>query len=84
GVILFIVLLILRIAIKLKIKRRENLRKNSNHIFCHRHSSVPLASLCSVPSLFPVLGRGSYALMQHPSWYMKPCHVFLRLMGVER
>jgi len=84
GVILFIVLLMLRITIKLKIKGQENLRKNSNYIFCHWHSLVPLATLCSVPSLFPVLGRGSYALMQHPSWYMKPCHVLLRLMGVEK
>jgi hypothetical protein len=84
GFILFIVLLILRITIKLKITGQESLRENSNHIFCYWHSSTPLAALCSVPSLFPVLGHGSYALMQHPSWYMKPCHVLLRLMWVEK
>ena len=84
GVILFFFALILRITIKVEITGQEYLREHSNHIFGHWHSSVPLATLCGVPSVFPVLGRGSYAFMQHPSWYMKPCHVLLGLMGVEK
>lgn len=84
GTILFFASLLLRITIKVEITGQENLREHSNHIFCHWHSSVPLATLCAVPSIFPVLGRGSYAFMQHPSWYMKPCHVLLRLMGIEK
>ena len=84
GAILFFASLLLRITIKVEISGQENLGRYSNHIFCHWHSSVPLATLCAIPSIFPVLGRGSYAFMQHPSWYMKPCHVLLRLMGVEK
>ena len=37
-----------------------------------------------MPSIFPVLGHTSYAFMQHPTWYMKPCHVLLGSMGVEK
>ncbi len=37
-----------------------------------------------MPSIPAVLDRASHAWMQHPSWYMKPVHVLLRLLGVER
>ena len=84
GAMLFFVSLIFRMTITVEVTGKENLKEHSNHIFCHWHSSVPLATLCAVPSIFPVLGRTSYAFMQHPSWYMKPCHVLLGLMGVEK
>ena len=84
GIILFIASLILRIGIKVEITGRENLKLYSNHIFCLWHSFVPFAFLSLVPSITKVLDRGSYAFMQHPSWYMKPIHVLLRLMGVEK
>lgn len=84
GILLLIVLAILRITIKVEITGHDNLRKDMNHIFCHWHSLVPLSLECTVPSIPAVLDRSSHALMQHPSWYMKPVHVLLRLMGVER
>ena len=84
GVLLLIVLAILRITIKVEITGQDNLRRDMNHIFCHWHSLVPLSLECTVPSIPAVLDCGSHALMQHPSWYMKPVHVLLRLMGVER
>ncbi len=83
GILLFIASLVLRIGIKVDIIGRENLKLYSNHIFCLWHSSVPFAFLSLVPSIHKFLDRGSYAFMQHPSWYMKPIHVLLRLMGVE-
>lgn len=84
GILLFIASLILRIGIKVEITGRENLKLYSNHIFCLWHSSVPFAFLSLAPSAPKVLDRASYAFMQHPSWYMKPVHVCLRLLGVER
>ena len=83
GILLFMVLLFLRIAIRVEITGQENLRGHSNHIFCLWHSFVPLSFLSTMPSIPRFLDRGSHAFMQHPSWYMKPIHVLLRLMGVE-
>lgn len=84
GVLLFTVLLILRIATKVEITGQDNLKRHLNHIFCYWHSFVPLALLRAVPKIPVVLDRNSHAWMQHPSWYMKPIHVLLRLMGVEK
>jgi lysophospholipid acyltransferase (LPLAT)-like uncharacterized protein len=84
GLFLFLCLLFQRFTTKVKISGREKLRKNANHIFCLWHSSVLLA-LTSVTPLIPsFLDRSKHAWMQHPSWYMKPIHILLRLMGVER
>ena len=83
GILLFVVFLLLRIAIRVEITGRENLKGHSNHIFCLWHGFVPLALLSTLPCIPQVLDRGSHAFMQHPNWYMKPIHVLLRLMGVE-
>ncbi len=84
GILLFMILLILRITVRVHITGQENLRGHSNHIFCLWHSFVPLSLVSTMPCIPKLLDRGSHALMQHPSWYMKPIHVLLRLMGVER
>ena len=84
GLVLFILLSILRLTIKVKISGQENLRKNSNHIFCLWHSFVPLALASATPSIPKFLDRAPQAWMQHPLWYMKPIHVLLRLMGVKK
>jgi lysophospholipid acyltransferase (LPLAT)-like uncharacterized protein len=84
GLLLFILLLILRLTTKVKISGHENLRKNSNHIFCLWHSFVPLALVSATPLIPKFLDRAPQAWMQHPIWYMKPIHILLRLMGVKK
>jgi lysophospholipid acyltransferase (LPLAT)-like uncharacterized protein len=84
GALSFIVFLLLRITIKVEITGRARLRKQSNHIYCLWHSLVPLSFLSVLPSIPATLDNCSYVFMQHPSWYMKPIHVLLRLMGVEK
>ena len=84
GALLFIGLLILRSTIKMEISGREKLRKNSNHIFCLWHSFVPSALICATPRIPIVLDGLPQVWMQHPTWYMKPIHVLLRLMGVKK
>lgn len=84
GFVLFILLLILRLTTKVKISGHENLRKNSNHIFCLWHSFVPLALISATPLIPKFLDQAPQAWMQHPLWYMKPIHVLLRLMGVKK
>lgn len=84
GILLFILLIILRLTTRVKISGREKLIKNSNHIFCLWHSFVPLALLSATPFIPKVLDRATQAWMQHPFWYMKPIHVLLRLMGVNK
>jgi lysophospholipid acyltransferase (LPLAT)-like uncharacterized protein len=84
GALLLIILLILRITIKVKFSGREKLRKNSNHIFCLWHSFVPSALISATPLIPIVLDGLPQVWMQHPIWYMKPIHVLLRLMGVNK
>jgi lysophospholipid acyltransferase (LPLAT)-like uncharacterized protein len=83
GVLLFFALLLLRAAIKVEITGRENLEPHPNHIFCLWHSFVLLGLLSAVPNIPKALDRTLHAWMQHPSWYMKPVHVCLRLLGVQ-
>ena len=84
GLLLFFYLLILRVTTKVKIVGREKLTKNSNHIFILWHSFVPLGLTSATPLIPAVLDRAPQAWMQHPVWYMKPIHVLLRLMGVNK
>ena len=84
GLLLFFLFIILRATTKVKISGRENLREDSNHIFCLWHSFVPLALISAAPIIPSVLDHASQAWMQHPVWYMKPIHVMLRLMGVKK
>lgn len=84
ALLLFIFGLILRATIKVEITGRENLGEHSNYVFCHWHSFVPLSLVTVAPGIPNVLDRASHAWMQHPSWYMKPIHVLIRLLGVKK
>lgn len=83
GVLLFLVILAIRATVDVTIRGRENLNGHKNHIFCLWHGYVPLIGLCGAPSLSPVLDGAPQVWMQHPSWYMKPIHVLLRLLKVK-
>ena len=84
AALLFFALFVWRLTINVEIRGRDNLRRYSNHIFCLWHNVVPLSFLNAVPHIPASLDNNSYIFMQHPSWYMKPIHVLLRWMGVER
>lgn len=84
AILLFIGCLILRKMIKVEISGLENLRKHANYIFCFWHTFVPLGLISSLPSIPRTFDRASHAWMQHPSWYMKPIHVLIRLLGVKK
>jgi len=62
---------------KILIEGEENLATRPNYIFCHWHTYIIL--------YFSVFIRHrSHAWMQHPLWFMKGIHIFLRLLGVEK
>jgi lysophospholipid acyltransferase (LPLAT)-like uncharacterized protein len=84
ALLLFTFGLILRATIKVEITGRENLAEHSNYVFCHWHSFIPLSLVTVVSGIPNVLDRASHAWMQHPSWYMKPIHVLIRLLGVKK
>ena len=73
----YIYCLIVHVTSKVVFVGRENLPENSNYIFCFWHQFVFLYF-----AIF--LHNPHHAWMQHPIWYMKPSHVFLRLIGVEK
>jgi len=84
GMFLFAFILFLRLTLQVQIFGREKLFGHSNHIFCLWHSQVPLALASTMPAIPRFLDGASQAWMQHPVWYMKPIHVLLHLMGVEK
>jgi lysophospholipid acyltransferase (LPLAT)-like uncharacterized protein len=84
GLLLYFHLLILRVTTKVKIVGREKLTKNQNHIFSLWHSFFPVGLISVTPLIPAVLDGAPQAWMQHPLWYMKPMHVLLRLMGVNK
>jgi lysophospholipid acyltransferase (LPLAT)-like uncharacterized protein len=84
GISLFVFLLILRLTIRVEISEKHKPKPGNIYIFCHWHGQTPLSLQCATPKISSVLGEGVHAWMQHPSWYMKPIHVLLRLMGVTR
>lgn len=56
---------------------REQLKKNSNYILCFWHQYAFL--------YFVIFLRNQHHIwMQHPIWYMKPSHIFLRFIGVTK
>lgn len=84
GYALFAYYAVQRTTLTIEFAGTDNLAPDSNYIFCHWHGAVPLALQCSVPHLpSPLTGR-SHVWMQHPLWYMKPIHVLLGLIGVDR
>lgn len=68
---------IIHLTSKIEIRGEEKLESRPNYIFCHWHTFIPL--------YFCVFCRNrSHAWMQHPFWFMKPFHLFLRFIGVEK
>jgi lysophospholipid acyltransferase (LPLAT)-like uncharacterized protein len=61
---------------RIVIDGEEHLAGSTNHIFCHWHEAAFI-----YPATFPRLQ--SQVWLQHPSWYMLPIHVVLRLGGVK-
>ena len=56
---------------------KEHLKENSNYIICFWHQHVFL--------YFTIFLRNHHhAWMQHPIWFMKPSHIFLRFIGVSK
>jgi lysophospholipid acyltransferase (LPLAT)-like uncharacterized protein len=84
GAALFVALSILRRTIRVEICGEYRPKNGNSYIFCHWHGQTPLSLQCGTPKISSVLGPGDHAWMQHPSWYMKPIHVLLRLIGVAR
>lgn len=84
GLLLFVVFAIFRLVVNVRVSGRESLDRHPNHIFCFWHSFVSLAMISGVPSIPNQFERAPQVWMQHPAWYMKPVHVLLRLMGVQR
>lgn len=83
GAILFLITLALKATVSVTVSGRENLAGHKNHIFCLWHGCVPLLGLVGFPKLPVAFDGAPQAWLQHPSWYMKPIHVLLRLIGVR-
>ena len=62
---------------KIVFEGEKHLASHPNYIFCHWHTYIIL--------YFAVFIRHhSHAWMQHPLWFMKVSHLFLRFIGVEK
>jgi lysophospholipid acyltransferase (LPLAT)-like uncharacterized protein len=73
----FIYLLIVRFTSKIVFIGRGQLNERSNYISCFWHTFIFL--------YFTVFLRNRlHVWMQHPTWFLKPSHVMLRLIGVKR
>ncbi len=77
ALILFVYTLIVHFTSKIEIVGQEHLDAQRNYIFCHWHTFFPLYG-----SVF--LRNRSHVWMQHPFWFMKPIHLFLRFTGVKK
>jgi lysophospholipid acyltransferase (LPLAT)-like uncharacterized protein len=84
GLLLFAFVAVQRLTIIVEVEGHENLATGSNYIFCHWHNSIPLLFQSSTPCFPRFLRNRPHVWMQHPSWYMKPIHVFLELIGVKK
>jgi len=72
-----------RLTIRVTVEGGAQLEPAANYIFCHWHESISLLFQCSVPRFPRVLRGAPHVWMQHPLWYMKPIHLFLRGLGVR-
>ncbi|MDH3495144.1 MAG: hypothetical protein OER21_00060 [Gemmatimonadota bacterium] len=58
--------------------------ESRNYIFCLWHEAISLLFQSSVPRFPRPLRAAPQAWMQHPLWYMKPIHAFIRGIGVRK
>lgn len=77
ALVLFIYALIIHYTCTIEISGQYHLDYRQNYIFCHWHCFIPLYG-----SVF--MKNRSHVWMQHPLCYMKPIHLFLRLIGVKK
>jgi lysophospholipid acyltransferase (LPLAT)-like uncharacterized protein len=84
GFLLFAYFLVQRLTVKIRIDGLEHIDPETNYIFCQWHTTVPLAFQWAMPRLPRAFTARPHAWMQHPLCYMKPIHVFLRLIGVRK
>jgi hypothetical protein len=72
-----IYLFIVRLTSKVVFIRKDRVDDRSNYIFCFWHTFIFL--------YFTVFLRTRlHVWMQHPTWYIKPSHVMLRFIGVQK
>jgi lysophospholipid acyltransferase (LPLAT)-like uncharacterized protein len=84
ATILLLFYLACRLTVRVRVVGREHLVPGTNYVFCHWHEAIPLFFQANVPRLLPALRGAPHAWMQHPLWFMKPIHVFLRTIGIRR
>jgi len=72
-----------RPTIRVRLEGRDHLAPGTPYIFCHWHEAIPLFFQANVPRLLPALHGAPHAWMQHPLWFMKPIHLFLRTIGIR-
>ena len=77
ALILFVYALIVHFTSKIEIVGQERFGPQRNYIFCHWHTFIPLYG-----SVF--LRNRLHVWMQHPFWFMKSIHLFLRFTGVKK
>lgn len=75
--------LVQRPTIRVVIGGASHLTPGRNYIFCLWHDTISLLFQSSVPRFPAPLRAAPHAWMQHPLWYMKPIHLFLRGIGVD-
>ena len=62
---------------KIILTGKNNLKKDGNYIYCFWHRYIFLYF-----ALF--MRHYRHVWMQHPIWFMKPSHIYLRLIGVRK
>ena len=77
ALMLFIYVHIVNFTSKIEIVGQEHLEAQRNYIFCFWHTFMPLYG-----AVF--LNNRSEVWMQHPFWFMKSIHLFLRFTGVKK
>jgi lysophospholipid acyltransferase (LPLAT)-like uncharacterized protein len=68
---------IVHLTSKIKISGKEYINENVPYILCFWHQFIFLYFVI-------FLRNRRHIWMQHPIWYMKPAHIFLRFIGVNK
>ncbi|MBI4403077.1 MAG: hypothetical protein HY537_02890 [Deltaproteobacteria bacterium] len=80
GFLFFLLIRVIRLSCHIKITGQENLERSSGHILAMwHHENMP----AFVADIFRI-SKGRYILINHPAWYMKPVHIALRRLGVQK
>lgn len=74
---LYSLCVIIKWTCRIQYEGKENLLKDQNYIFCLWHQS-----LAGYFTVF-LSHHGKHIWMNHPAWFMKPIHYWIRLIGVK-